>query len=379
MGGKMSRKMRKQYTKIFSIMTRMIIVSLMVVLTLKIAGCAKEEDLEPRGTRSLTDSEGRTVEIPQKVESVICLNVGALRYTCYMQAQDMVAGVEDYEKERTLSRPYNYINYDLFADLPVVGTNGEYYAEEIIKAAPDVIIMTAIDKEGGENLEDQTGIPVVMVPGSDSLLDEGAYETLRIMGEVYGREERAEELTAYMDEVKADLLSRTENIPEEEKPSVYAGGISYKGLHGFEGTEAGYSPLRVVNAKNLADEIGLPGAFNVDLEQIIQWDPDVIFIDYEGLELINESYAENPEYYNRLTAVREGRVYTQIPFRSYAVNLETALADAYYAGKILYPERFEDIDPEVQAEQLFQKFLGEDLHEEMEEYGYEFRQIRIGQ
>mgnify|MGYP005969747863 FL=1 len=35
-------------------------------------------------TRTITDSAGRTVEIPKTIERIVCVNVGALRYTCYM-------------------------------------------------------------------------------------------------------------------------------------------------------------------------------------------------------------------------------------------------------------------------------------------------------
>ncbi|NLV35729.1 MAG: iron ABC transporter substrate-binding protein, partial [Clostridiaceae bacterium] len=61
-------------------------------------------------TRTITDSAGRQIEIPYPVRSIVCVNVGALRYTCYMQAQDLVVGVEDYEQKPTMTRLYNYVN-----------------------------------------------------------------------------------------------------------------------------------------------------------------------------------------------------------------------------------------------------------------------------
>ena len=49
--------------------------------------------------------------------------------------------------------------------------------------------------------------------------------------------------------------------------------------HGFEGTEAGYGPFQLIGAKNLADTTGQTGAFNIDLEQVLSWDPDIIFVE----------------------------------------------------------------------------------------------------
>ena len=43
----------------------------------------------------MTDSYGRTVEIPETVETVVCTGSGALRMVCYLQCTDRLAGVED--------------------------------------------------------------------------------------------------------------------------------------------------------------------------------------------------------------------------------------------------------------------------------------------
>jgi iron complex transport system substrate-binding protein len=192
-------------------------------------------------------------------------------------------------------------------------------------------------------------------------------------------EDRAEELTTYLKGVQEDLDSRTKNIPDSDKPSVYVAGVSFRGLHGFEGTEAGYGPFELIHANNLANTTGQGGAFDIDLEQVLSWDPDILFLDFNGMDLINESFAQNPDYYNALTAVQNGKVFSQISFRSYASNLDTALADAYYAACIMYPEQFKDVDPVAKAGEIFEMLLGANPYEDLKEAGYEFRPIKIGQ
>jgi iron complex transport system substrate-binding protein len=278
-----------------------------------------------------------------------------------------------------MSRLYNYVNFDQFKDLPVIGTNGQPYTEEIINLAPDVIVMSAYASVEADDLQAKTGTPVVVVPGSDTTLDTGAYETIRIMGQLYGMESRATELTNYLKGIQKDLDDRTKDIPDSEKPSVYVAGVSFKGAHGFEGTEAGYGPFALIHANNLADTTGKTGAFDIDLEQVLSWDPDIIFLDFNGMKLINEDYAKNPDYYHSLTAVQEGKVYSQISFRSSASNLETALADAYYAACVMYPEQFKDVDPVAKAGEIFEKLLGTNPYEDLKEAGYEFRPIKIGE
>ena len=343
-----------------------------------LAGCGTGEG-KAQNTRTITDGAGRQVEVPEKVESIICVGVGALRYTCYVGAQDLVCAVEDCEKEPVISRLYNYVNIEKFRELPVIGTNGNPFPEEIIKAAPDVIVMSAYASVEADDLQAKTGTPVVVVPGSDTTLDAAAYETIHIMGQLYGMETRATELTDYLQTIQKDLDDRTKDIPESEKPSVYVGGVSFKGHHGFEGTEAGYGPFALIHAKNLADTTGQTGAFNIDLEQVLSWDPEILFVDFNGMALINEDYAKNPDYYNALTAVQEGKVYSQISFRSNASNLETALADAYYAACVMYPEQFRDVDPVAKAEEIFETLLGVSPYADLKEAGYEFRPIKLGE
>lgn len=329
-------------------------------------------------TRIITDSMDRNVEIPYSVERIVCVGVGALRYTCYVGGADRVVGVEDYETKPGMSRLYNYVNFDLFQNLPVTGTNGEPFVEEIINVDPQVIVMSSYASQDPDELSQKTGIPVVVVPGSDTTLDEKAYVTIRILGELYQLEDPAEDLTAYLKSIQKDLDDRTASIAEDAKPTCYVGGVSFKGHHGFEGTEAYYGPFELIHAKNLANTTGQTGAFNIDVEQVLSWDPEIIFLDFNGMNLINEDYGAHPEFYNALTAVQEGKVYSQISFRSSASNLETALADAYYAACVMYPQQFQDIDPVEKAGEIFTKLLGSNPYHDLEEAGYAFCQITIG-
>lgn len=359
-------------------MKKIILSMLAVLLCLSVTACGstgESTDSTENNTRIFTDSAGREVEIPKTVESIICVDVGALRYTVYMGAQDLVVGVEDYEAEESIYRLYNYVNFETFQNLPIIGNNGEQYIEEIIRVSPEVIVMAGKDGSRADALQNKTGIPVVLVPGSDTTLDDNAYETFRLMGELYGREDRAEEITAYCKALEADLAARTADITEH--PSVYVGCVAYKGYHGIEGTEAGYGPLAMIGANNLADETKVSGAFDCEKEQLLVWDPDIIFLDYTGLSIFEEQYAENPAFFDSLSAVQNGRVYAQIPFRSFASNLETALADTYYAATIIYPEAFADIDIEAKTREIFTEILGVDAYDDLKENGYEFKALTL--
>ena len=378
-------------------MKKIVTMLLMLSMLLAMSACASAPEAPPTASqadettaantvseetaperRVITDGMDRNVEIPYSVERIVCVGVGALRYTCYVGGADRVVGVEDYETKPGMSRLYNYVNFDLFQNLPVTGTNGEPFVEEIINVDPQVIVMSSYASQDPDELSQKTGIPVVVVPGSDTTLDEKAYVTIRILGELYQLEDRAEDLTAYLKSIQKDLDDRTASIAEDAKPTCYVGGVSFKGHHGFEGTEAYYGPFELIHAKNLANTTGQTGAFNIDVEQVLSWDPEIIFLDFNGMNLINEDYGAHPDFYNALTAVQEGKVYSQISFRSSASNLETALADAYYAAWVMYPQQFQDIDPVEKAGEIFTKLLGSNPYHDLEEAGYAFCQITIG-
>ena len=239
-------------------MKRLVSIILVGVLLCLLCGCGGNAPQGAEGLRTLVDGSGRAVEVPEKVESIVCVGVGALRYTCYMQGQDLVIGVEDYETKAGMDRLYNYVHFERFKDLPVIGGNGQPFVEEIIAVNPQVIVMSRSASVEAEELQSKTGIPVVVVPGSDTTLDENCYETIRILGQLFGKEARAQELTAYLQGLAQELGGKTRDL--ENKPTAYVCGVSFKGAHGFEGTEAGYGPFALIHAENLADTTGQTGA-----------------------------------------------------------------------------------------------------------------------
>ena len=129
---------------------RWICLLLAALMVLACTACGTKANNDASGdVRTLTDGKNRTVEVPKQVERVVCVGVGALRYSCYVGAADRAVGVEDYETKAGMSRLYNYVNFDKFKDLPVTGTNGEPYVEQIIDVAKHVQADGAAVLRGG--------------------------------------------------------------------------------------------------------------------------------------------------------------------------------------------------------------------------------------
>ena len=360
-------------------MKKMIAFMLLAAMALSLlVGCGANGPTTA-GNRTITDGANRQVEVPEKVESIVCVGVGALRYSCYMGAADLVIGVEDYEVKAGMTRLYQYVNFEKFKDLPVIGTNGQPYTEEIINLAPDVIVMSKSASVDADDLQEKTGTPVVVVPGSDTTLDQDCFDTIRILGELYGLQARADALTTYLQGLQKDLDDRTKDIPDSEKLTAYTGAVTFSGRHGFAGTYANFGPFMGVNALNVADEVKDTNYFETDLEKVVEWDPDVIFLDPGNMDLVNDEYKTNPGYFHALRAVQEGQLYTMPSFNNCSTNITYAIMNAYYAGIVLYPEAFADVDMATIGGQILETMLGENFFEEMEAGGLYYGKLTLGQ
>ena len=119
---------------------------------------------------------------------------------------------------------------------------------------------------------------------------------------------------------------------------------SSRGSHGIESTTGNYILFDALNIRNAAAEAGIPEYAMIDKEQILEMDPDRIVIDAGGYQILMDDYEANPDFYNSLTAFKEGKVYMQMPYNWYYTNIEIAIADAYYIGTSVYPEAFSETE-----------------------------------
>lgn len=334
---------------------------------------------------TVTDSWGREVSIPEKVTRVICSGSGCLRYLVYLQGQDLAVAVDDMEKSRSMfeSRPY-YLAHPELKDKPLFGEFRGFDNPELIVAldpAPQVIFKVN-GKMGHDpvELQNKTGIPVIILEyGQLGIGKKEMDETLLLMGRVIGKEQRAREVIAFFDGIIEDLAKRTADIPEGERPSCYIGGVAFKGPHGMTSTEPAYPPFMFVNARNVAADPSRKASEQLQqstfsVESLVSMDPDKIFIDLSTLQggaevnALNQLRTEAP--YQVLSAVEKGEVYGVLPYNWYSQNQGSILADAYFIGKVLYPERFEDVDPAEKADEIYSFLVGKPVFDRMNE-GFE--------
>lgn len=354
-----------------------LIIAAVLVVLLASAGCTAQSSPQSStqadsGKISVTDMANRTVEVKNDPQRIIGVGAGALRMISYLQAADRVVGVDDRE-QRTyntsgfgmpsgVDKPYNLANPEL-EKKPFIGSrSGD--PELIAAQNPDVVFFTFTTGKDAQALQEKSGRPVVaLVSGDLGKNKETFYQSLNLMAKILGKEERAEKITTYIDATIADLKSRTKDIPADKRPTVYVGGIAYNGAHGFLSTDPGYAPLMMVNGNNVAASAGTGGQMMIDKEKLLEWDPDIIFVDEASYSLVKDDLKD--PVYQSLTAVKSGRVYGVMPYNWYANNYDTVLADAYYIGKVLYPEQFADVDPAQKADEIYTMLDGRPVYSNM--------------
>lgn len=213
-----------------------------------------------------------------------------------------------------------------------------------------------------EELEEQTGIPTIILDSDILKLDE-AYE---VLGKVMEEEERAKELAEYCRETISQAQNLAASISEEEKIGVYYA----QGPDGLE-TEPSNSwhaeVINLVGGKNVAEveAIADSGKSLVSIEQILQWNPDLIISWDDVRGGYYSGIFEDPTWQG-IKAVEEKEVY-EIPNRPFnwfdrppSVN---RILGIKWLGNLLYPDLF-DYDIEEEVKEFYSKFYHYELSEE---------------
>ena len=323
---------------------------------------------------SVRDMAGREVLIATPPKRVVCLAPGTLRLMIYLEARDLLVGVEDIEKRFPLARPYWIANSDL-QSLPSVGPGGpgsinnDPDLEAVLSVDPDLIFITYMEKHKADQLQKKLGIPVVVLSyGPFGRFDETIFDALDLAGKILGKESRAREVRAFVQGCRGELQDRVKGAPPSEKPGVYIGGIGFKGTQGIGSTDALYAPFQWVQANNVVPYSEGRSHLFLGREALLKLDPHTIFIDGGGKPDVLGDIKKNRAFYGGLTAFRQGRVYILHSYNWYMTNIGTAMADAYAVGKIIYPDRFEGVSPGEKADEIYTFLLGKPIYDTLVKY-----------
>ena len=305
------------------------------------------EAADAAGEREITDMAGRTVVVPDEIETVFSSSTVTAIFM-YTLAPDKLLGW-NYE----LNELEKSIILEEYHDLPNFGMGDSINYEAVIAADPTIAVNvgTINDKmiSDCDKLSKSLGVPVVAVDGDLS----ASAEAYRFMGELLGEEEQAEKLASYAEKTFADIEKM--EVPEDKKVRIYYGN----GEDSLETAPAGSAHgqiIDMVNAVNVADlEMGEGSRVQISAEQLLAWDPDVIVVNGEPkADTSGASAAEailaNPDYAS-LKAVQDQQVYgtpnTPFSWMDRPMGPNRIVGIRWLSG-LIYPEYLNyNVDEEV--------------------------------
>lgn len=373
--------------------TLALILAMLLSLSM-LAGCGQQQNGTPPteapaeessvvdaapATRVITDGLGREIEVPTEVNTIVTLG-NATRMAVYLGIQDKLITVANGDQNDSPFMAYGWYDHDAWMELPVAaaGGYGEILPEVILEADPDIILCT-YEEDIVNSIEEQLGRSVVAAP-QGTLFGEDYELALRVFGDACGVSDRAEEVISFINDTLADLDARTKDISDDVKPLALGAAATFRGGHGIEGVYANDAILASIHANDAAAGIiEGPHGVEVDREQILAWDPDIIILDSGNLELVKDQYAEDPSFFEQLKAVKNGKVYQWPNSTANYTNVEIPLVSAYYAGALMFPEAFADVDFNAKANEIFSFFLGHDGYLDMlNEAGLGYSSVTLG-
>jgi iron complex transport system substrate-binding protein len=288
----------------------------------------------------------------------------------------------DYQRQNADAYALYRAKFPTIDVVPIVGdgaTPDGLSLEATIALSPDLVVLSrsiaGTHQGAGDIFEkfDAVGIPVVVV---DFFLEplRDTVPSLRILGQLLGREAAAEEYIHFYEDHRQRLASRLGSSPRLSVfMHAHAGGFDCC-LSPGKGTFDDF--INAAGGRNIAADL-IPGATRqISLEQLITHDPE-IYIATGGTHLIASGglvlglniSRETAEHsfaallgqpsINVLSTIKNGRahglwhLFNDTPMHIVAIE---ALA------KWIHPELFSDVDPQAALQEISERFSAIPLH-----------------
>ena len=297
-------------------------------------------------TTVFVDDIGREVELSLPVTRACVANRYNNELIRAVGAGDCVVGVDIYTSQDSVYWPR-------FGEEETFGKD-EYDYEKIIALDPQVLVVpkNGVIEESIEKLE-PFGIQVVVITGWDNA---DVPKQIRLCGELFGREEEAEELVQFYQE-PVNYISRQLEQVKERKTVYWEYGGDYTTCIPGTSNDGWHNMIQMAGGENIFGDASLAGK-DIDPEQILEADPDLIVKIYAGEVVGNsgvftappqEEFAGKAQImlarpgWKDLTAVKEGNFYLNTAFMSGGLG---KMVGAAYMAKWLYPELMTDLDPD---------------------------------
>ena len=307
--------------------------------------------LAPAHARSVRDINGNAVEIPDQVNRIADLWPANNQVVLLLGGADKLVGTV----ETIQQRPWFAKVYPRIKKVPALSNGTTVQSEALLAARPDVVLLS---QPALQQQVKQAGLKTVMVKFQTY---EGLKKPVSITADVIGGNapQVAKQYNAELDANIRFVSERTKNIPAAQKPLV---------LHLFDGKnlrkiDGGRSIIgdwvRIAGGRTaLPNE---PNIAEVPMEEIVKANPDIIIIGGRDAAQAIAKIRKDPAWQS-IKAVKNNRLHAN-PAGTFGwdrYSAEGAL-QVLWAGKLLHPDRFRDVDIAAKTQAFYKKYYRYDL------------------
>ncbi|UVK44565.1 ABC transporter substrate-binding protein [Mesorhizobium sp. AR07] len=319
-------------------------------------------------SRTVTDQLNRSVTVPDKVERIVVLQHQTLDLLVELGAADRIVGVLQ-------KWPSLIPGIDKYAPrlkgLPMPGDLSTVNVEEVLSLKPDVVFVTNYAPPAMIDQLSKAGLAVVAISLSkgegveapklnptfaddDYAYSEGLKNGVKLIGEIVGESARADKLIDYAFAKRKMVEERVGAIGDADRVRLYMANADM-GTYG----SGKYTGVIMKRSGGVNVAAGVRGATKVSMEQVLAWNPQVIFVQDRYAPVADE--IRNGAAWQHIDAVTKDQIYITPEYVKpwgYPLPEAFALGELWMAKK-LYPDRFADIDMQKEVDAYYQQFYGQ--------------------
>jgi iron complex transport system substrate-binding protein len=307
----------------------------------------------PVGAAVFTDSAGRRVTLPDRVERIMPAGPASAVFVYALVPNKLIGWTEP------LSRAQRALLPAKFARLPVIGQLGgstpTATAADVQRLHPDLIIGYGVLSPPtvmlADSIQHQTGVPYILLDDSIQRMP----EMLRQVGPIVGAGDHGLAVASYAYHAIEGLRGQLLISSPTDRPLVYYGRGSDGLETGLPGSPA-ISNVDQAGVINVAAGLGRGGLTRVTRAQIFSWNPQIIVAQDRSFY---NALLRDPQW-RGLAAVRSKRVYLAPadPFGWIdgppGVNRAIGL---YWLSNLFYPDLYQE-DLRTNAREFYQLYYG---------------------
>lgn len=336
----------KKFKKIMSLFIIGILMSTFVV------GCGSSNVESKDNKVTVVDQLGREVELdgtPEKIVSSYYISTSLL---INLGVQDKLVGIEAKAKTREM---YKKVAKELI-DLPAVGTSKEINVEECANLNPDLVIIPTRLKEFIPKFE-ELKIPVIAI--EPETLDQFK-ETVKLIGNAVGKEEKANKLVNYYDDTISKVKELNKNLTE--KQNVYLAG-SDSVLKTCTSKMYQNYMFEVCGGENVTKELTDGYWTTVSVEELVKKNPDVIYM--VGYASYSKDDILKDERLKGVNAIKNNKVYVfPSTLEAWDYPTPSSMLGILWLENNLHPDLYSKEDYIKDAKEFYKEFYDIEVSEE---------------